>query len=337
MYALLPWLKFAACAALIGFAGVRLSRYGDIIAEKSGLGASVVGLLLLATVTSLPELITGIGAVALADVPDIAVGNLFGACLMNLAMIVVLDLMHRGQSVYTKAGQGHILSAAFGLIILGFVALNIVFSGYGITFAVGHVGLYSPVVLLMYVGAVNVVFRYERRQRAEYVQERAERYPGVTLRDALLRYSAAASVVVAAALFLPFAAEELAKQMQWNESFVGTLFVSLATTLPELTVTVGALRIGAVDLAVGNLLGSNLFNLAILAVDDLFYAPGPLLSAVSPIHLVSALSALLMTGLAIAGLLYRPADKVLGTVGWISLLMVWIFGTNVVFLYVFGG
>ncbi|MBS1219272.1 MAG: cation transporter, partial [Proteobacteria bacterium] len=100
-----PWIKFAACAALIGFAGVRLSRYGDIIAEKSGIGASIVGLLLPATVTSLPELITGIGAVALADVPDIALGNLLGACLMNLAMIVVLDLVYREQSIYTKAGH----------------------------------------------------------------------------------------------------------------------------------------------------------------------------------------------------------------------------------------
>jgi cation:H+ antiporter len=337
MGAWLPWIKFAVCAGLIGVAGVRLSRYGDIIAEKSGLGASVVGLLLLATVTSLPDLITGIGSVALADVPDIALGNLLGACVLNLAMIVVLDVMYREQSVYTKASQGHILSAAFGLIILGFVALNLIFAGYGVAPSIGHVGLYAPVVLVLYVAAVNVVFRYEKRQRAEYVQERAERYPGVTLRDALLRYTGAAAVVILAALYLPFTAEELAQQMQWNESFVGTLFVSFATTLPELTVTIGALRIGAVDLAVGNLLGSNLFNLAILAVDDLFYLPGPLLAAVSPIHLVSALSALVMTGLAIAGLLYKPAGRLFGTVGWISLLIIWVFGGNAVFLFFFGG
>jgi cation:H+ antiporter len=333
----LPWIKFAACMTLIGVAGVRLSRYGDIIAEKTGLGASVIGLLMLATVTSLPELITGIGSVALADVPDIALGNLLGACVMNLAMIVVLDLLYREHSVYTKAGQGHILSAAFGIILLAFVALNLVIAPYGASLAIGHVGLYSPIVLLLYIGAVSVVFRYERRQRAEYVLESAERYPGVTLRDALMRYAVAAAVVVGAALYLPFAAEDMAARMQWNESFVGTLFVSFATTLPELTVTIGALRIGAVDLAVGNLLGSNLFNLAILAVDDLFYLPGPLLSAVSPIHLVSALSALMMTGLAIAGLLYKPSGKVFGTVGWISLLMVWVYGTNAVFLFYFGG
>lgn len=337
MDAWLPWIKFAACATLIGVAGIRLSRYGDIIAEKTGLGASVVGLLLLATVTSLPELVTGIGAVALADVPDIAVGNLLGACVMNLGMIVVLDAMYREQSVYTKAGQGHILSAAFGMITLGFIALNLVFAGYGVMPAIGHVGLYAPVVVLLYVGAVSVVFRYERRQRAEYVEERAELYPHVTLRDALLGYTVAATVVVAAALYLPFVAEDIAARMQWNESFVGTLFVSLATTLPELTVTIGALRIGAVDLAVGNLLGSNLFNLLILAVDDLFYLPGPLLAAVSPIHLVSALSALMMTGLAIAGLLYKPTGRLFGTVGWISLLMIWVFGSNVVFLFFFGG
>lgn len=334
---LIVWLEFIACAALIGFAGVRLSRYGDIIAEKSGLGAGVVGLVMLATVTSLPELVTGIGSVALAAAPDIALGNILGACLLNLGMIVVLDLLYREQSVYTKAGQGHVLSAAFGLIILAFVTMNLVFASYEVNFAVGHVGLYSPVVLVLYFAAINIVYRYERRQLADYVQERAERYPGVSLRQALISYALAAAVVVSAALYLPFAATELAESMQWSGSFVGTLFVSLATTLPELTVTAGALRIGAVDLAVGNLLGSNLFNLVILAVDDLFYTPGPLLSAVSPIHVVSALSAMMMGGLAIVGLLYRPPDRVFGIVGWISLLMLWVFVSNTVFLYVFGG
>ena len=53
------WLQFITCAALIGFAGPELSRSGDIIAEKTGLSHSWIGLILLATVTSLPELITG--------------------------------------------------------------------------------------------------------------------------------------------------------------------------------------------------------------------------------------------------------------------------------------
>jgi cation:H+ antiporter len=334
---LLVWAQFFVCVALIGFAGFRLSRYGDVIAEKTGLGGSFVGLVLLATVTSLPEMVTGIGAVALAEAPDIAVGNIFGACVMNLVMIVVLDLMHRGESVYTRASHGHILAASFGVILIGFVALNVILGARDITLQIGHVGVYTPLILLIYLGSVNIVFRYERRQRAEYVEEAAERHPRVTLRSAVIGYAVAAAVVVSAALWLPFIAEQLARTMGWNETFVGTLFVSIATTLPELAVTVSALRLGALDLAIGNLLGSNLFNLMLVAIDDLFFLPGPLLSFVSPWHTVSALSALMMTGLAIAGLLYRPADRVFGMVGWVSVLLLGVFITNALLLFHYGG
>lgn len=334
---LLVWAQFLACVALIGVAGVRLSRYGDVIAEKTGLGGSFVGLVLLATVTSLPEMVTGIGAVALAEAPDIALGNIFGACVMNLVMIVVLDLMHRGESVYTRASHGHILAAAFGVILIGFVALNVLLGGSDITLRMGHVGIYSPLILLIYIGAVNIVFRYERRSRAEYVEEVVERHPRITLRAAVIGYATAGVVVVAAALWLPFVAGQIARTMGWNETFVGTLFVSLATTLPELTVTVSALRIGALDLAIGNLLGSNLFNLMLVAVDDFFFFPGPLLSFVSPWHAVSALSALMMTGLAIAGLFYRPAGRVFGMVGWISLLLLGVYIANALLLFLYGG
>jgi cation:H+ antiporter len=153
------------------------------------------------------------------------------------------------------------------------------------------------------------------------------------LRSAAIGYGVAAAVVVTAALWLPFVAEDIAKVMVWNETFVGTFFVSFATTLPELTVTVSALRIGAVDMAIGNLFGSNLFNLALVAIDDGFFLTGPLLSYVSPIHAISALSALMMTGLAIAGLFYRSNTRVFGTVGWISVFLLWIYLINAYFLF----
>lgn len=331
---LLPvWLKFGACLAVIGLAGYRLSRYGDVIAEKTGMGRTLIGLVLLATVTSLPELITGIGAVALAGVPNIAVGNLLGACVMNLAMIVVLDFLHRGESVYTRASHGHILSAAFGVMLLGFVALNLLLATQGVHLALGSVGLYSPLILVGYVLAVGIVYRYERQQAAAFVGEIAVRYPQITLRAAAIGYAAAAAGVIAAALWLPFVAEQLAEEMGWNQSFVGTLLVSLVTTLPEITVTLAAWRIGALDMAIGNLFGSNLFNLALVAVDDVFFIEGPLLSHISQIHLASALSAIMMTGLAIAGLLYRPRGRVLGAIGWISVLLAWVYFSNAWLLF----
>jgi cation:H+ antiporter len=288
-------------------------------------------------VTSLPELVTGISSVTLVDAPDIAVGNVLGACVINLVMIVFLDLLQREESVYTRASQGHILSAGFGIIMAGFVGISVLFSQHGEIMSLGTIGVYSPVLLVLYAVAVRSVFHYERRQRAAAVEEQAERYPDVTLRQALIRYTQAAAVVVAAGLWLPYVGRDLAQAMAWQETFVGTLFIAFATTLPEIVVTVTALRIGALDLAISNLLGSNLFNIAIIAIDDLFYLKGPLLSHVSGLHAVSALSVVMMSGVAVVGLFYRPPTRVFRTVGWTSLLLLSIYLLNTFFLYLYGG
>ena len=100
------WLQFGICVAIITVAGSKLSNYGNLIAEKTGMGGTVVGLVLLATVTSLPELITGISAVTVTDLPDLAVGAILGSCVFNLAILVILDFLYRGESVYSKAHQG---------------------------------------------------------------------------------------------------------------------------------------------------------------------------------------------------------------------------------------
>lgn len=335
--AVLAWSQFFVCAFLIGVAGTFLSRYGDVIADKTGMGGTWIGLVLMASVTSLPELVTGVSAVTTADAPDIAVGNVLGACVINLGMIVVLDLLHRSESVYSRASQGHILSAGFGVVLAGFVGVSVLLAERGWAYAIGTIGLYSPFIVVVYLVAMRTVYQYERRQREAFVEERVERYPEMPLRRAVGRYALAAAVVVAAGLWLPHIGEALAASMQWEETFVGTLFVALATTVPEITVTVAALRIGALDLAVSNLLGSNLFNLLILAIDDVFYPAGPLFSHTSGLHAVSALSAVMMSGVVIVGLLYRPTGRVFRTVGWASLVLLSIYLLNASFLYLYSG
>lgn len=331
------WLQFLACAALIAAAGTRLSRYGDVIAEKTGVGGSWIGLGLIATVTSLPELVTSASAVTIAAAPDIAVGNLLGACVMNLAMIVVLDALHREGSVYSRASHGHTLAAAFGIAMLALVAGGLLLAALGVAAAIAHVGLYAPLLVAVYLIALLTTFRYAQRETRGFIEKMAARYPHVTLRQAVARYSAAALVVVVAALWLPLVAERLAAEMGWSRGFVGTLLVAAATTLPELAVTVASLRIGALDMAIGNLFGSNLFNLVLLAVNDAIYLDGPLLAAVSTVHAISAVSAILMSGAAIVGLLYRPPDKVFRAVGWISVVLASVYVLNAWVLYRYGG
>jgi cation:H+ antiporter len=329
------WLQFLICILVIGYAGIKLSRYGDAIADKTGLGGTWIGLVLLASVTSLPELVTGISSVSIANVPDIAVGDILGSCVFNLLIIVVLDFLHRDESVYTRARQGHILSAGFGVILIGFAGFNILLSSSGFTMALGHIGVYSLLIVVLYAVAMSTVFRYERKQLEAFAEAEADRFPEFTLRQLTIRYFSAALLVVAAGSWLPFVAKHIAQQMGWYESFVGTLLVAFVTSLPELVVTVAALRLNALDMAIGNLFGSNLFNIVILTVDDFLYMPGPLLAHVSTTHAVSAISAIMMTGVAIVALLYRTKTRVLKTVGWASIFLftIYLFNSYVIYLY----
>lgn len=322
------WLNFAICIAAIGLAGERLSRYGDVIAEKTGLGRSWVGLILLATVTSLPELVTGISAVTIAGVPDIAVGDVLGSCVFNLAILVVVDFLHPGESIYSRASRGHILSAGFGIVLIGAVAFSLLLARRGETLAIGHIGAYTPLIVALYLLAMRTLYRYERREVAEFVEDVAERYPHVSLKHAAIGYALASGVVVTAGIWLPFVGADIAREMGWHDSFVGTLFVAAATSAPEIAVTVAAVRMGALDMAVANLLGSNLFDIAILAIDDLLYVDGPLLASVSQAHALSAVSAIIMTGIAVVGLFYRPAGPLWRNVSWISVLMLAIYLLN---------
>jgi cation:H+ antiporter len=116
-------------------------------------------------------------------------------------------------------------------------------------------------------------------------------------------------VVVVAALWLPRLGAELARQTGLGEAFVGSLFIAITTSLPEIVVSLSAVRIGAIDLGVGNVLGSNLFNLLILGLDDVWYREGPLLADVGPSHNVAVLAIVAMKGLFLIGLTYRVMTK----------------------------
>ncbi len=130
------WLQFTLCAAVIGYAGVRLSRYGDAIAALTGLSRNWIGLILVATVTSLPELVTGLSAVTVAAAPDIAVGDALGSCVFNLAILAMIDLLYRRGAVYALV-VGACDVAGFGVILLASVTLAVLLTGQGHMPAVG--------------------------------------------------------------------------------------------------------------------------------------------------------------------------------------------------------
>jgi cation:H+ antiporter len=332
---ILAWSKLAICAALIGIAGPKLSHYAEIIARLTGLSRAWVGLLLLAIATSLPELFTGISAVTIADAPNIAVGDVFGSCLFNLMILVVIDALSRDEPMYRRIEQGHILTAGFGIILIAFAGALTIVSRGELDLRFFHVSVYTPFIIVLYLVAMRAAFVYERRQKVELTPLKGERK--VTLAAAISRYLLSAGVVVLAGSWLPFVGTELADTMGWRTSFVGTLFIAAATSLPELVVTVSAFRLGVVDMAIANLLGSNLFDVLILAIDDLAYTKGSLLASVSPAHSVSAFAAVMMSGIFIVALLFRPETRLRGAISWVSISLLTIYLLSSYFIFLHGG
>jgi cation:H+ antiporter len=328
----LIWAQFAATALVIVLAGVRLARYGDVLGEKTGLGRSWIGVVLLAATTSLPELITGFGATALAALPDIALGDVLGSCMFNLLILSLMDAV-QPEPISARAHQGHALFIGFGLLLVGVAGVGLVADRR--LPALGWIGLYSPILIALYFVAMRVIFTHEQHRRLLETQEVAEelRYAETTLRSAVWHYGLAAVAVVAAALWLPQSGAELARQTGLGEAFVGSLFIAITTSLPEIVVSLAAVRIGAIDLGIGNVLGSNLFNLLILGLDDLFYRRGPLMADAGASHSISVGAIVMMNALFLIGLTYKVMTKRF-VVAWDTGAIATVYGIAVVLSYV---
>lgn len=329
----LLWLIFIVCSAVIVFCGTNLSRYGDVIAEKTGLGRAWIGLVLMAGVTSLPELITGISSVTIADTPDIALGDVMGSCVFNLSIIALMDILHGPGPIFSKAEHSHNLTAGFGVILIGLASISILASRS--IPVVGHIGLYTPAIIGIYAIGMRSVFLFQKRKIATFVDVMARhlQYEHISTKKAAARYALNAVVIIAAATWLPFIGDRLAEATGLGQTFIGSILIAMTTSLPELVVSIAALRIGAGDMAIANLLGSNMFNIFILAIDDIVYGKGPLLSAVSEIHVVTGFMAVIMTGIVVASLTYRMEKKTAFRIGWDALALLAAYVINFLLLY----
>lgn len=329
------WIQFLAVALVIVFAGVRLARYGDVLGEKTGMGRSWIGVVLLAATTSLPELFTGFGATALAPLPNIALGDVFGSCMFNLLILSMMDAI-QPEPLSARAHQGHALSIGFGLLLIGVAGVGLIADRQMPAF--GWVGLYSIALIVLYFVAMRVIFAHEQHRLAHAAREVAEelQYKDIPLRSAVVHYGLAAVAVVAAALWLPRLGAQLAIETGLGDAFVGSLFIAITTSLPEIVVSVTAVRIGALDLGVGNVLGSNLFNLLILGLDDVFYQQGTLMADAAASHSISMVAIVLMNALFLIGLTYKVMTKRF-VVTWDTGAIAGVYGVAVILSYLLRG
>jgi cation:H+ antiporter len=338
---MLVWVKFVICLAVILVAGSRLSKYGDVIAVKTGLGRIWVGVILLATITSLPELATGISSVALVGKPDLTLGDLFGSNLINLVVIAIIDVLYTRGPVLHYLGSGIVLAAILSTLLVAAAAAFIYIAQSVAALSLfGYIGFYSPILLCLYVLAQYMLFRFQRTPAGQPSDNgpATVNYEGVSLKKASTFFVIAALATTAAGIWLGFIGDELSQVTGLKASFVGTIFLAICTSAPEIVVSISALRLGALEMAVGNVIGSNLFNMGVtIFVDDLFYTTGPILSYAAMDHIGTALFAILMSCVVIIGLIFRPRFWPRIWVGVDGAVLILLYLGAVVVLYLVGG
>ena len=328
------WAAFILSATVIVYAGTKLSVYGDHLAERTGLGGLWIGVVLMAAATSLPEVITTISA-ALMDAPDLAVGDLLGAGLTNMLTLGVIDLVHRQKRVWQQAAFEQILIAGLAMGLTGLAGLIILIRT---TQTVWQVGLETVFIAAIYVFGMRLVYRQEdvrrqerlRRKLVEAEAEAPDRRP--SLQRSMAGFGLAAMAIVVSAPVLAASANAIAELTGISTTFIGTSLLAVATSLPELVTALAAVRLGAYDLAVGNLFGSNAFNMAALLFVDLAYRPGPVLSALAPAHAATALVSIILMNIAVVGIIYRAEKRYL-LIEPDSLLMITGYGLGMWLLF----
>jgi cation:H+ antiporter len=279
-----------------------LARDANTVATATGLGGLRIGSVLLAASTSLPEVFTNLHAAAL-DAPDVGVADLFGAALANMLILALLDLARPRQRILHQVATEHALLGLLGIVLVAIAAGAILVGGWG---SLGPVGLDTVTVGAVYVGGMRLVYRTLAVPPAPEIPRASGRRD---LQRAIARFGLAAVGLAAVTPLLVVAAEALAAEAGLSLAFVGTLLVGVTTSLPELAATVSAVRLGALDLAVGNVFGSVAFNMVVLLPLDAAYRRAPLLAVVRRDHVVAGLTAITCIALGVMAILSRTQGR----------------------------
>ncbi len=302
---------FLALSAVIIVAAVFLAKFVDRIAEHTGMGGSIAGLVLLAGATSLPELSVGYAAIAQGAV-DLTAGGVLGSSLVNLLILALVDLGFR-RRIFGNANTGHELSAVIGALLTGLVMLGIVLDSDVLIWRVGPI---SITVVVVYFLSARLVFYQQQSQgenedRCEREEANDETKRGKSIVSLLLNiggFLSATAVIYFVAPLLAEKGDEIALVTGLGRTFIGTLLLAGVTSLPEAVSTITAVRIGAINMAIGNIFGSNACNMLIFALLDMATTQS-LLSSVSETHAITAACGIVITAVALLSTLYLPRKR----------------------------
>lgn len=281
---------FIIAAIFTVLAAIKLSTYADVLSEKTSLGGMLIGTIFLAGATSLPEVTTSLTAIGLNN-PDLAVGNVLGSNLFNLLIIASFDLYFRKKQIFKGASQSNLYTVYLGMFLTFVIFLSLTIK---LPYSVFGIGLDSILLLAIYVIGMFALSK-KAKEGEEDEGEVPQNSSAISLKRAIIGFSIAAIVILMTGSLLAITGDQIAVITGLGSSFVGSFLIAATTSLPEAVAVLVAIQLRNYNLAIGSVLGSNLFNILILIGADAFYRPAPIISAVSSVHSITAVATFILS------------------------------------------
>jgi cation:H+ antiporter len=329
---------FVAAAVVVWIAGARLANYADRFASATGLGGALTGLLLLGGITSLPEIATSATA-AIGGAGALAANNLIGGVALQLLALAVVDVLVGREALTATVPRVDVLAyAAMNIALLMIIAigaasgdLELFGSGVGVS-SLAVAGAYALCLLSAARLGRGTPWRPAEDRLARDAEERAARAGRGRIGRLVLAMSGVGLIILVGGYLLTRSGEALAARTGLGESFFGAVFLAGATSLPELSSAIAAVRLGRAQMAIGDVLGGNLFNMALLLLVDILYRPGPVLAGLGPFAVAAACLGAIMCALLLIGLVERR-DRSWLRMGYDTLSMVGVYGLGLAVMY----
>ena len=318
-------VQFVICVILIIISGARLSEYADTISRKSGFSAGLMGIVLLAAITSFPELFTSLTYVVI-DAPDMATGDLIGAVAINIFWIALLGIFCRKGSLFVGQNRSNVLIALITIVMLLVVAGFLFMQGLKTALPrLFNISAASYIIGALYIAGTFIVYRFETHAA------KSKTYEGI--RHDIIKLGIAGAVIIGSGIWLAYTGKGIADFFGLNEMYVGVLLLAFATTMPEFIVSFTAWKRGSASMAVGNFLGSNFFNIFIILWLDAAMRKD-LFSSLSSPNIFSAFLATALTIIAVVAMAQKKQKtQAVKYVSWDSLLIIITFICGHIVLY----
>jgi cation:H+ antiporter len=180
-----------------------------------------------------------------------------------------------------------------------------------------------------------LIASHETRRQAEIPEHLVvpSQYEHITRGQAYVRFGLLALAIVLLGIWLAWLGDQVAEATGLGESFIGALLLAAATSLPEVIASLEAVRLKALDLAVSNIFGSNIFNLAILASYDLVYLPGNLWFSMNAVYAFTAIVTMIMTTVAVVGIIYRTDRRSRFYLSWVGIAIIGLYLLGMYVIY----